>query len=345
MLRGKKRLLANAALLVGSLSLSVIVLELILKEYAPKLRPYSAAFTGPRMPFTSSPYLPATTPKDRVFHHKTPDFDVEYHFNEFGYRGSHPKQLEKAEGIRRILVLGDSFTLGWGNDLEDTFVQKISDALEVDGYEVINAGYRGYITPDAYYAYLQNEGMALDPDVIIVVLFSGNDITEMRDNVWSALDERQMTMRLSTTRLYTDYDGNFLFPAGSRDKLVRWNYRIPVLRESRAFIGVTQLIDEAFSTQPVYQRRYTLLGKLRKPQPVGEGWRRFKLAVGSLNGLSADRGVKIVYALIPNSPERWREDSGETLSRMRNIVTNSGVGGRGDCSSIPTIGAMSRQIR
>ena len=220
--QGKKRLLATIALLVASLSLSVIVLELILKSYAPQLRPYSAVFTGPRMPFTSSPYLPATTPKGRTFHHKSPEFDVAYHFNEYGYRGRYPERLEKAEGIRRVLVLGDSYTLGWGNDLEDTFVQRISDNLEVDDFEVINAGYRGYITPDAYYAYLKNEGMSLDPDVIIVVLFSGNDITEIRDNIWFSLDERRMPLQLSTTRLYTDYNGDFLFPSGSRDKLVRW---------------------------------------------------------------------------------------------------------------------------
>ncbi len=321
----KRRPLASAALLVASLTLSVIVLELLLERYAPKLKPYSAAFTGPRMPFTSSPYLPATTPQGRTFHHKSPEFDVVYHFNEYGYRGKYPQQLEKIPGIRRILVLGDSFALGWGNDLEDTFVQIISDDLEADHYEVINAGYRGYLTPDAYYAYLQKEGMELEPDVVIVVLFSGNDITEIRDNVWLSLDARGMPLELKTTRLYTDYNGDFLFPPGSREKLVRWNYRIPVLRESRTFIGVTQLINKIFSARPFYQRSYTLFGKLQKPQSAEEGWRRFKLTVESLNHLSKDRGVTIMFALIAPSPHRWKEDSGQTLSRMRNIVRQSGA--------------------
>jgi hypothetical protein len=323
--RGKKRLLASAALLVASVSLSVVVLEWILEDYAPKIRTYSEIFTGPKMPFTSSPYLPATTPKSRTFHHKTDEFDVAYHFNEYGYRGQFPRQLEKAAGIRRILVLGDSYTLGWGNDLEDTFVQMIADNLRVDDYEVINAGYRGYIAPDAYYAYLLKEGLLLEPDVVIVVLFSGNDITEMRDNLWFSLDARRMPLQLSTTRLYTDYDGNFLFPPGSRDKLVGWNYRVPVLRESRAFIGVTELINKVISPRPPYHPRLTLFGKLREPQPVEEGWRRFKLSIESLNELGRNRGVKMVYALIPPSPQRWKEDSGQTLNRMRNIVVGSGA--------------------
>jgi hypothetical protein len=323
--RGKKRLLASAALLAASLSLSVVVLEWILEDYAPKLRTYSEIFTGPKMPFTSSPYLPATTPKSRTFHHKTDEFDVAYHFNEYGYRGRYPQQLEKTAGTRRILVVGDSFTLGWGNNLDDTFVQKIGNNLGVDGYEVINAGYRGYITPDSYYAYLQKEGVLLDPDVVIVVLFSGNDITEIRDNLWFSLDARQMPLQLSTTRLYTDYDGNFLFPPGSKDKLVGWNYRVPVLRESRAFIGVTELIDKAISPRPTYHRKFTLFGKLREPQTIEEGWRRFELSIGSLNEFGRNRGVKMVYALIPPSPQRWQEDAGPTLNRMRKVVVESGA--------------------
>ncbi len=215
--RGKKRLLVSVALLAASLSLCVVVLEWALEAYAPQLKPYSDLFTGPKMPFTSSSYLPATTPKSRTFHHKTDEFDVAYHFNEYGYRGRYPRPLEQAVGTRRILMLGDSFTLGWGNNLDETFVQKIADNLAADDYEVINVGYHGYITADAYYAYLQQEGVLLEPDVVIIVLFSGNDITEIRDNLWFSLDARGMPLRLSTTRLYTDYNGKFLFPPGSKE--------------------------------------------------------------------------------------------------------------------------------
>jgi hypothetical protein len=33
----------------------------------------------------------------------------------------------------------------------------------------------------------------------------------------------------------------------------------------------------------------------------------------------------MVYALIPPSSDRWKEDSGQTLSRMRSIVSKSGA--------------------
>ena len=318
-------MLANTALLLASLSLSVIGLELLLGRFVPELRPYSAAFTGPRMPLTSSPYLPATTPSNVEFDHKTNEFDVVYRFNEFGYRGKYPQSLEKEPGRKRILVLGDSFTLGWGNNLEDTFVQRVSDSLEADDYEVINAGYRGFLSPDAYYAYLETEGMTLEPDIVIVVLHSGNDVAEMRDSIWRSLDARRMPRILNTIRLYTDYNGDFLFPPGSRDKLVGWNYRVPVLRESRAFIGLTQLINKAFALGPVYQPRFTFHGKLQEPLSEAKGWSRFKLTVRSLNRACSDAGATIVYALIPPRPHGWQEDREEVLNRMRTIITKSGA--------------------
>ena len=112
---------------------------------------------------------------------------------------------------------------------------------------------------------------------------------------------------------------------GSRDELVRWNYRVPVLRESRTFIGVTQLIDKAFSPRPLYQPRYTLFGKLRAPQSVEEGWRRFELTIRSLNGLCRDRGVKALFAVIPPSPIFVTQDRAQTLNRMLEIVVTSGA--------------------
>ena len=36
------------------------------------------------------------------------------------------------------------------------------------------------------------------PDVVVVILYSGNDVHEMRDNVWESLDERGMPLRLET---------------------------------------------------------------------------------------------------------------------------------------------------
>ncbi len=67
------------------------------------------------------------------------------------------------------------------------------------------------------------------------------------------------------------------------------------------------------------------MGKLREPQPASEGWRRFALSIESLNALCRERGVKIVYALIPPSADRWKEDSDRTLDRMRAVVTRSGA--------------------
>lgn len=285
-------------LLLGvSLAFSLALLELVLAKLAPQIKGYGTAFRSPvRAPLTSSAYLPTTTPRGMSFRHKTPEFEVVYHFNRFGYRGENPRQIQKPEGVKRILLLGDSFTLGWGNPLERTFAQRIADYVEPRGYRVINAGFRGGYTPDAYYAYLRREGLELEPDVAVVFLFSGNDVTEMRDNVWESLDERGMPLDLNTIRLYTDYNGAFLFPRGLENEVLGWNYRIPLLRESRAFIGVTENLKGLFLS--AQQKKYRRLGKLREPEPPEVGWLRFEKTVTALNELCAERSIPIVWALI-----------------------------------------------
>jgi hypothetical protein len=321
----RPRSAANAALLIVSLALSLLALELLLGKFVPELRPYSTAFKGPPMPFIASSYLPATTPRSFTFHHVSPGFDVEYTFNEYGYRGSYPRQLAKPRGSRRLLIVGDSFTLGWGNALQDTFVQLVSDEIGPAGTEVINAGYRGFLSPDTYCAYLRREGLVLEPDLVLVMLFSDNDIEELRDNTWLSLDGRGMPTELGTNRLYTDVNGDFLFPPGSRDRLIPWNYRIPVVRESRTFVGLGQLVNRALLKQPFYQKRHTLLGKLQDMQPVEEGWRRFELSIECLVRLEAERSTRVVFALIPPSPHHWKQDSTQRLNRIRSIVRRSGA--------------------
>jgi lysophospholipase L1-like esterase len=78
---------------------------------------------------------------------------------------------ERANDVRRILVLGDSFAWGYGVEEAERFSQLLESMMDV---EVVNAGVSGYST-DQELLWLQNEGIKYDPDLIILV-FAGNDI-------------------------------------------------------------------------------------------------------------------------------------------------------------------------
>jgi lysophospholipase L1-like esterase len=82
---------------------------------------------------------------------------------------------ERTPGTLRILMLGDSFTEGWGVALDDTFAKRLERLYAAKGVkaEVINAGVGNYNTVMEVNAFL-DEGRKYDPD-IIVLNFTFND--------------------------------------------------------------------------------------------------------------------------------------------------------------------------
>ena len=102
-----------------------------------------------------------------------PDSTTYVKINSKGLRDSE-YDYEKPSGVKRILVLGDSFTWGYGVEKDEIFTERLEKMLG-KGFEVINAGVSGYGT-DQELLYLEKEGLKYNPDVILVA-FASNDFT------------------------------------------------------------------------------------------------------------------------------------------------------------------------
>ncbi len=79
----------------------------------------------------------------------------------------------KPAGIRRVLMLGDSLTFGWGVPAEATTSRLLEKALNASGdksWQVINAGVGNYNTAQEV-AYFMREGHRYDPDVVVLNYF------------------------------------------------------------------------------------------------------------------------------------------------------------------------------
>jgi lysophospholipase L1-like esterase len=91
--------------------------------------------------------------------------------NSLGLRGKEISR-QKPEGTKRIVVFGDSFVFGLGVDEEHIFTTHLESFLNARSpdvqYEVVNMGVTGYST-DQEYILLQELGMRLFPDVVILV--------------------------------------------------------------------------------------------------------------------------------------------------------------------------------
>lgn len=128
--------------------------------------------------------------------HRTSDFDKFIKINSMGLRDYEHKK-EKDLLTFRILVLGDSFTLGLGVNIEESYPKVLETMLNKNNngrvykrYEVINGGVDGYGTEQEYLYYTEL-GKEYMPDLVIVGLYS-NDIEEVAAGIPSTYSKTKL---------------------------------------------------------------------------------------------------------------------------------------------------------
>lgn len=98
---------------------------------------------------------------------------VEFRYNALRFRDRAPSP--KAPGVRRVVLLGDSFTEGQGVKEQDTAARRLGEALEAaepGKWEAVNCGRRGADFPALYDAF--GDALAFEPDVLVYA-FVPND--------------------------------------------------------------------------------------------------------------------------------------------------------------------------
>jgi hypothetical protein len=105
------------------------------------------------------------------------EFTSRVTINALGLRGPE-RAYEKPTGTQRILMLGDSFTEAAQVAERESTVSRLEAGLNARGagrYEVLNAGVGGWGTGQQL-VYLREEGYRYQPDLVLVMLYLGNDI-------------------------------------------------------------------------------------------------------------------------------------------------------------------------
>ncbi len=117
-------------------------------------------------------------PRGSVVAYDTPEFNHRVIINEYGFRGA-DADLSRNEDCR-VMLLGDSFTYGWGVDYEQTWSALLENALRADGTDarVLNLGIPGGAPPD-YAAIAGTAGPLIVPDVVLVGILQGDDMRQI----------------------------------------------------------------------------------------------------------------------------------------------------------------------
>jgi len=117
----------------------------------------------------------------------TSEYNVTYKINKLGLRDDRDLLVDKPVNERRVIFLGDSFTLGYTVDRKDLFVDILENTLSKEkrkyAFQMINAGTEGY-SSDQELFWLWKYGWKMSPE-IVVMNFYENDI------FWNSEDHYQ----------------------------------------------------------------------------------------------------------------------------------------------------------
>jgi hypothetical protein len=229
-----------------------------------------------------------------VDYHGYGDPTPEIRINSLGFRDDEIT-MDKPENTKRILVLGDSFTFGMGVAHEDIFTEVLEENLNNEdiNYEVINAGSIGY-TIDNQYLLLKEKGLDLNPDVVIVAFFTGNDVTELRRHDWQT-DLNGVPTKMIDTKHYVDNENRLRY-VGEEEPLSYFfnfiNTRLTILENK---LGLTGANDEPTLTWPAYLDPDDPNGDIRVP----EFWNQIEIVFKALKKLLDEKAIKLVVVSIP----------------------------------------------
>jgi lysophospholipase L1-like esterase len=167
---------ALAAVLLGSIVAFAIVEGMVLLLYGEQVK-------FPRH-VVEAPWGIRYNDPGSDYRHRSADGTWHFRINQQGMRDDREFDYEKPPGVKRIVSLGDSFTMGYEVDLDQSFSMVLEEQLRDAGYEVqvLNAGVSGFSNAEEA-LYLERELLNYDPDVVVLSYF----INDLTDNVRTGL--------------------------------------------------------------------------------------------------------------------------------------------------------------
>ncbi|MHC4475840.1 MAG: SGNH/GDSL hydrolase family protein [Planctomycetota bacterium] len=128
---------------------------------------------------------------NRTYRHTSPEYRITIKTNSKGIRADRDIPYEKADGVKRIVLLGDSFAMGCGVDLEDTFSSQMQKFLEESGVnsEIVNLGVPAYGNAEQFIL-LKEEGLKYHPDLVLLAWHPSDYSENVNSNLFSLEDGR-----------------------------------------------------------------------------------------------------------------------------------------------------------
>jgi hypothetical protein len=305
--RRLKRLVVNLVVLIVGVILALLIAEVALRALRGR-HPIATARYG-KIPNVTQrgTYLPWELRPGAVDRQVDPygEFDCEFRINSVGLRDDEIPPV-KPPGTKRILMLGDSMTVGWGVEESECFAGRL-DGLLNDGatgarYDVINCGWASWYTTDGAYVFLRHRVDELDPDLVVLDFFL-NDPAELRPSDWRPRGAH-LPDSIAASREVGPGGGVAAAGKAVRDYLAQRSYVANLLRRIwQSSIRRPRLGEDVFTLEAARRAEYpacaVLLFAETYPPDFEERFALTERLLVGMRDLLQARGSRLAVAIMP----------------------------------------------
>ncbi|MDQ8205002.1 SGNH/GDSL hydrolase family protein [Pelagicoccus sp. SDUM812003] len=285
MSKTKRILLSFALLLYG-----VFFGEVFLRLFSPV----------PMLPryVKSTPYGIRGNSENKTYRHKTAEYNIEIRTNSKGIRSYNEIPYEKPASTKRIVLLGDSFAMGYGVNLEDTFSQRMLEYLRAEldtPLELINLATSGHGNGEELIV-LREEGLKYEPDLVLLSWHP----TDLDDNIRSglfAIDNGEL-VQTSQEYLPAMKTRERLMNIPGYEFLIAHSQVYTLVREEAA-----KVIKRLLVSSPKKSAEKT------KAAPTAPTWTKEDLSLAILNEIYEECETRNANFLVLDVPERLSRTS------------------------------------
>lgn len=340
----------NLSVSLAVLLLLALGLEAGLRLFAPQI---------PIVPdgiYAGDPHLRYLPNPNAVGRYRTTEYDTRITINSQGFR-DYERPLQKSAGTFRILCLGDSFTLGAEEALEQTYPKTLERVLKNQmadslAYEVVNGGVGGYGTYQEL-LFLQRVGLSVQPDIVLVQFFS-NDV---RDNIafqQFLIDTHQDSLIAAAgvpPVLPDSLSTSSEVPKATLNQMALLNLPPSLRSEAKTFLSehshVYHLLRARFNIlksvlglEPMAAFDDLMIMQKSSTPELDAGWALTERLYLRMRDLLAERQMRMVLVVVPNKAqvsESWRYDAWVKEHRLDLGIPGRRLVAFGKANDIPVL--------
>ena len=231
-------------------------------------------------------------------------WDIPFVTNAYGFRDEPPLDPVPPEGEFRILSLGDSIGFGLGVPSRDRYGQVLQRELNRSPgafrFRVVNAAGQGY-SPSSYAAYIHQEGLGLNPDLVLVQIELCNDVTDEALLAWPPGVQASLPESVRGGRYVVGWDGQLLGTWSRGPYFFEKTYTYTVLLRKSL-----ESLYRISPSEPFHSARgltYYAMGYekfLLDRDRIDAGWKRLFGALGGIRDLLERERIPFLLLLIPS---------------------------------------------